>query len=100
MRLERPGLRDAGAYEPFLVGDVAILARIDQVADRVLEIRAGLHQTIRQIEHFLEPPVAYRQLQVAVIDRQSLCDKVQSGGRQRLDLVIGIVQSGSSVLHG
>ena len=72
MRLEGAGLFDTRAHESLDIVDLAVFAALGQIADGILESGAGRHQRIGQIEHLLKRPVADRQPQVAVIDRQGL----------------------------
>jgi hypothetical protein len=72
------------AHEGGGIVDIAVLARGDEVADGLLELRTGGHEMLGQAEHRLKGPVADRQAQVGVIDRQGLLDQVQARAGQMI----------------
>ena len=77
MRLKGAGLFDAKGDRRFGVVLWAVFAAFDQEADRVFKAGTGLGQGVGQIEHRLILPVADRQPQIGVKDRQGLPDQVQ-----------------------
>jgi hypothetical protein len=72
------------AHEGRGIVDIAVFAGIDEVADRLLEARAGGDEVLGQSEHRLERPVADGKPKVPVIDRQGLLDQVQSRACQMI----------------
>jgi hypothetical protein len=70
------------AHEGGDIVDIAVLARIHEVADGLLELRTGGDEMLGQAEHRLKRAVADRQPKVCVIDRQGLLDQVQARAGQ------------------
>jgi hypothetical protein len=72
------------AHEGGGIVDIAVFAGIHEVADGLLELRAGGHEMLGQAEHRLKGPVADRQPKVGIIDRQGLLDQVQARAGQMI----------------
>ena len=70
---------DALFYQRFDVLHVAIFTACRDNPNGFLKARAGAHQVIRDLKHLAKPLVGHHKAQLAVIDRQSLFDQVQTG---------------------